>query len=365
MRTITVIYDGTLYTYTWLKTLLCLKPFFNKLGFRIQLLDILSYLPVSNICTNQIQKALKNNSYDIVLLAFHHSTSSLGKMSSDDRLKLLYEIKSKTKRLVWLDTADSTGSCMFDVMPAVDKYLKKQIYKDINLYKTPLYLDRLYSDYYNRELNLHNEYVCKRILLQDEYVYKLGISWNAGLNDFLSKGFVKLIPNYIKYPKYKPAGGDRVNDVFFNGTTNYESLISYQRQRTCELLRRIGEKLNVPDPGMPMNHKQYIDNMKNSKSCISPFGWGEICYRDFESFFYGATLLKPTVNHLETYPNFFIENETYIPIDWSFRNIEEVFERVKSKEYEQIAKNGQKLYIDYIRNKKEEIAIHIINSIMN
>lgn len=31
--------------------------------------------------------------------------------------------------LVWLDTADSTGTCMFDVMPYVDLYFKKQLLK--------------------------------------------------------------------------------------------------------------------------------------------------------------------------------------------------------------------------------------------
>lgn len=78
--------------------------------------------------------------------------------------------------------------------------------------------------------------------------------------------------------------------------------------------------------------------MKNSKACISPFGWGEICYRDFESFFYGATLLKPTVDHMDTFPDFFIKNETYIPIDWNFDNIKDVFELVGSDRYKEVAK---------------------------
>ena len=31
---------------------------------------------------------------------------------------------------------------------------------------------------------------------------------------------------------------------------------------------------------------------------MSPFGFGEICYRDFEAMLNGACLIKPDVSHL-------------------------------------------------------------------
>ena len=76
-------------------------------------------------------------------------------------------------------------------------------------------------------------------------------------------------------------------------------------------------------------------------------------------------MLKPTVDHMDTFPNFFIKNETYIPIDWNFDNINDVFELVGSDRYKEVAKNGQELYLDYINGKKDEIVDHILNSIMN
>lgn len=138
MRKITVLYDGTLYTYIWLKAILTLKSYFRERGYKLELLNILSYLPVAELSDKQLDEALKQREFDILLLAFHHSTSDLGKMTSEGRIELLKRLKAKSNRLVWLDTADSTGSCVFDILPVVDKYLKKQLYHDLSLYNTAL-----------------------------------------------------------------------------------------------------------------------------------------------------------------------------------------------------------------------------------
>ena len=48
---------------------------------------------------------------------------------------------------------------------------------------------------------------------------------------------------------------------------------------------------------------------------LSPFGYGEICFRDFEAVLSGALLLKPDCGHLETWPDIYGEG-TYVPLDW-------------------------------------------------
>ena len=42
--------------------------------------------------------------------------------------------------------------------------------------------------------------------------------------------------------------------------------------------------------------------MRQSKIVVSPFGFGEMCHRDFEAWGCGAVLLKPRVDHLRTLP---------------------------------------------------------------
>ena len=38
--------------------------------------------------------------------------------------------------------------------------------------------------------------------------------------------------------------------------------------------------------------------MYKYSSFISPFGWGEICFRDFESIILGKLLIKPNCDHI-------------------------------------------------------------------
>ena len=69
--------------------------------------------------------------------------------------------------------------------------------------------------------------------------------------------------------------------------------------------------------------KQYMTEMYNSKLCFSPFGYGELCWRDIEAMQTGSVLIKPDMNHLETLPNLYVPKETYTPIQWDFNDFDE------------------------------------------
>ena len=56
---------------------------------------------------------------------------------------------------------------------------------------------------------------------------------------------------------------------------------------------------------------------------LSPFGWGEICYRDFESILNRNLLVKPDMEHLETWPNIY-KDEHYFKLDWDSENLFEI-----------------------------------------
>lgn len=69
-------------------------------------------------------------------------------------------------------------------------------------------------------------------------------------------------------------------------------------------------------------YNEYINTLYQSKLALSPFGMGEVCYRDFEVLEFGVGLVKPDMSKVNTYPNIFIDNETYISVkpDWSDLN---------------------------------------------
>ena len=71
-------------------------------------------------------------------------------------------------------------------------------------------------------------------------------------------------------------------------------------------------------------YQEYIQSLYQSKMALSPFGQGEVCYRDFEISEFGVVMVKPTMERVNTHPNSYIENETYIPVNLDWSNLNEV-----------------------------------------
>ena len=66
----------------------------------------------------------------------------------------------------------------------------------------------------------------------------------------------------------------------------------------------------------------------NTKVSIGAYGWGEVCYREFEAILCGAAIMFPNMSNIETWPNIYIDNETYISYDLDFMNFKEKLSRL-------------------------------------
>ena len=98
------------------------------------------------------------------------------------------------------------------------------------------------------------------------------------------------------------------------------------RKKVWDKLDKLQSRLKVISKKLPFN--EYVNNLSKSKICISPFGQGEICYRDFEAMLIGTILVKPDQSNIVTAPNMFEEGKTYIgcKLDWS--DLEEKIEYI-------------------------------------
>lgn len=372
-RNIQVFYDKTLYTLKWLRTLVVTKDIFESYGYHV---NISGYdlpfkgmerlvKPTSDI--SAIQKELLSKDYDIVFLAYHHSLPGLGSLPVSARGRLLEALRKRCNCLIWLDTADSTGTCLFDVIPYVDRYLKKQTYKDKTLYSHTLLGDRLYNDYYIKKYGFEVPKTQERyaVVLGEENCGKLGLSWNVGLGDYVLERRNGSI-FWGKRDKLKFWSPDipRTINCHFRGTVS-DGVSGFQRKKTLETLKSCKDVV-VPDYSFDVDHKEYIEELKKAQAVVSPFGYGEICIRDFESFIYGNTLIKPDMDHVDTYPNWYIKDETYISVDWDFSKMEGLLSWLKTsggkKTCRSIAKNAQNIFIDYYNSmdRKKEFVEHMI-----
>ena len=73
----------------------------------------------------------------------------------------------------------------------------------------------------------------------------------------------------------------------------------------------------------PQLYYQYI---QMCKVLLAPFGYGEMAPRDLESAQIGSLLIKPDMSYIDTYPNIYVENETYIPCKHDYSDLEEKIE---------------------------------------
>lgn len=68
----------------------------------------------------------------------------------------------------------------------------------------------------------------------------------------------------------------------------------------------------------------FLAEMQQCRLCWSPFGYGELCWRDLEAMMTGAVLIKPDMAHLETVPDLYRAGVSYLPVKWDFSDLEAV-----------------------------------------
>jgi hypothetical protein len=256
-------------------------------------------------------------------------------------IKTLERFNKKNSNIIWFDLRDSAGTTQFEIMPYIKLYVKNQVYKDFSKYKINLYGGRMYSEFYHNEHKINDTKLYKMQSLQKKDYKKLIIGWNLGvirydyLNNlnFLKKIYYKNI-NYKKFLniqniKYKKNFHNKNYRVFsvFNSKFDRET-IEYQRKLALKKLRTIKNNNDLYD--IKLNKIEYLNKIKSSKYVLSCYGWGEICYRDWEAVINNSLILKPDMSNIETWPNIYENYKTYIPLSWDLSNLQYQLERLES-----------------------------------
>lgn len=294
----------------------------------------------------------------------------------DPVIRLLERARGRAGRIVWLDDSDSTSVPRFEVLPYVDRYLKKQLFRDRSLYRRTLYGGRLFTDLYHREFGVEDTTPFQTVApLPEDQEHKLGLSWHIGLGDLLNafgpKSLLqRRLPALFKADydvSFVPPGRPRPVDLFLRTSAGLgRETVSFQRRET---LRRLAAMIEedarlsgmagdtvaarsteaaaiLPETGGRVPRARFKRIMAATRVMPSPFGWGEIGARDFEAFANGAMLLKPDMTHMETWPDIFRAGETYLPLRWDFSDFEETVRRALEDDELRLrlAEGGQEAY---------------------
>lgn len=289
---------------------------------------------------------------DAVLVISRYFASAIAAEEHDAIIEALDAIRRRNVgQLLWFDAADSSGTTQFYVVPHVDQYVKSSLLRDRIAYTRSFYGDTVFTDFYHSRFGISDSGPQRnRPTLSRQHLVKLSLGWNIGLADLgrwaRHRYFVgRFLPiPHVYSSRFVPVDRPRRTDISMRlGTTHARETVAFQRRITANMLAKRGV------PVGKVSRSSYLRELGESKICVSPFGWGEICYRDFEAFSSGCMLLKPDMAHLETWPDFYRPGESYLPFAWDFADIDQALDNAFAHEHwRAIAARAQQLYRHYL-----------------
>ena len=103
-------------------------------------------------------------------------------------------------------------------------------------------------------------------------------------------------------------------------------VLGYQRTKLKEILRDFESKNKIIEGRF--NKKKYYQVLRNSKVSVGAYGWGEVCYREFEATICGTAFMTSDMSNIETWPNIYHDGETYLSYDLDFKKLNHNLEKL-------------------------------------
>ena len=200
------------------------------------------------------------------------------------------------------------------LQPHIHGYVKKHMLKDRARYDRPTLGDTNLEEYYGDLYGIQRPTVDWQV--PPGFADKVII----GPGFFTAPHFLRAFLGPLENSQDRPI--DLHARFATGGSPWYAAMRSHAQQVVTSL-----SGLNVAT-GAGLAKAQYWRELRASKACFSPFGYGEVCWRDIEAMLTGTVLLKPDMGHLDVHPAVFIPGETYIPVRWDFADLPEKAEQI-------------------------------------
>lgn len=209
---------------------------------------------------------------------------------------------------------------------------KNQLLRERELYKTPYAFNKWFFKT-GSDLDLSYD-------IPDTLWSRIKLSgWNLGwllphYHNFYQRCDNPAYDICAVYQGFHPENYDHIiqNDTFYTD----------HRTKAWHELESLKSRYSILTNKLPQ--QEYYQKLWQSKIAVSPFGMGELCFRDFELMMFGVPMIKPGMDSVNTYPNPYIPDQTYIAVDLDWKNL--------SEKIEEYLANPQKLnyLIEQFRN---------------
>lgn len=256
-------------------------------------------------------------------------------------VQLLQSARRHFSLIYYLDDQDSTAIHSGPYMALFDKWLKKQIYANSLDYKRHFLGGRIYTDAFCRQQDYVAESAKTIPPLSDEQIASIDLAWSICIGVYPIALTGKLFALFRILPL--PLGRGlliayhQLSLLTLALRLTRWRLVTLPRQAIClarfnesgyrdsiGFQRRLFRTLCQDNPGLfaaqKVNGRRYQRELFQAAACLSPFGWGEVCYRDAEAIRAGALLVKPSMDLLRTWPDLYAP-PTCLSIDWDGRTL--------------------------------------------
>jgi hypothetical protein len=280
--------------------------------------------------------------YDVVLAKLTFRTPDA---EAERVIRTLSEARGRAK-LVYCDGDDDPCVEWPAVLPWVDLYLKKHAFADPAMYGADLLGKSNLTDYVIRHhgISIAGDPHQHAGVVPAEQRDKIFVGWNIGLDD--------KIQALWREGKGAPEV-ERTYDVVCRASVR-DDWTKPLRGPVTGILSGLSDRCKVLLPTERVNPQQYYQELRSGLMCVSPFGYGETCWRDFESVLCRTLLIKPDMGHLRTVPDIFRPFETYVPCKWDFSDLEAVCLRWRddAEGRRRIVEQAYRTFDDFLSNAR-------------
>jgi hypothetical protein len=257
----------------------------------------------------------------------------------------LHRLESRP-RIVFLDHYAQSSSPFLDVVPYVDRYAKRQVLVDRSKYRHDLEGGYVFTDFFARwrGFDLDGWHFGSKLPEGHDIVH----AWNLGV-----------LPRYRRWVGYQRLLRWTMRPIDIHcrleiGRHSRAKWEWYQEYRTLarDAVEPLERRYRLSEQRQVRRFRYFLE-LAHSKLVFSPFGWGEVCIRDFEAVAAGALLVKPSMEHLATSPDIYRPFETYVPVAWDLSDLEEkcTYYLEHPAEARAIAENARSVLRDYFEKQ--------------
>ncbi len=195
------------------------------------------------------------------------------------------------------------------VAPFADHYVKKSLLRDRKSYGIPTKSHTNLTEYYGARMGI--ETPLRDWQVPPDIIDKLDLSPSFSTGPGIIRQF-----EHDSLPAMQERPIDLHARIAVGGTSWYSAM----RQEAKDALAKFTD-LNLASEGR-IAKSAFLTELRRSKLCFSPFGYGEVCWRDFEAIACGAVVIKPDMSHIDASPDIYRPSETYIPVRWDLADLE-------------------------------------------